>query len=86
MIEKILYIAGELVDIFGWTVILLAFVIIDGVFLGDFLLPCFLKFCFLLSSAAAEAVAAGEVPAADSAADPAVGAVPPEAGKRLFCF
>ena len=32
---------------------------------GDFLLPCFLKFCFLLSSAAAEEVTAvGEVPAA----------------------
>ena len=53
---------------------------------GDFLLPCFLKFCFLLSSAAEVAVAEEEVPAVDSAADPAVAEVPPEAGKRLFCF
>jgi hypothetical protein len=45
-----------------------------------------LKFCFLLSSAAEVAVAEEEVPAVDSAADPAVAEVPPEAGKRLFCF
>ena len=48
VIENILYIAGELVDIFGWTVILLAFVIIDGVFLGGFFATLF--FDILLSA------------------------------------
>ena len=43
VIENILYIAGELVDIFGWTVILLAFVIIDGVFLGGFFATLFFE-------------------------------------------
>ena len=43
VIDNILYIAGELVDIFGWTVILLAFVIIDGVFLGGFFATLFLE-------------------------------------------
>ena len=43
VIENILYIAGELVDIFGWTVILLAFVIVDGVFLGGFFATLFLE-------------------------------------------
>lgn len=48
VIENILYIAGELVDIFGWTVILLAFVFIDGVFLGGFFATLF--FDILLSA------------------------------------
>lgn len=43
VIDNILFIAGELVDIFGWTVILLAFVIIDGVFLGGFFATLFLE-------------------------------------------
>lgn len=43
VIDNILYIVGELVDIFGWTVILLAFVIIDGVFLGGFFATLFLE-------------------------------------------
>lgn len=43
VVDYILDIAWGLVDTFGWTVILLAFVFVDGVFLGGFFATLFLE-------------------------------------------
>ena len=48
VMDLVLSVAGALVDTFGWTMILLAFVFVDGFFLGGFFATLFLE--ILLSS------------------------------------